>query len=142
MVLSAAEAVQALTDAKDDVSSLQRAVEQASFLDETPGNARQKLRGAWTGGVRQRMGFGKAVMETGNIAATIDSTGPFALPRTLPCGSAAARKHLRELHKAQAERKAEQDSAAEARKSPWAKEVRQEQALSRPGGGPQAVIPS
>lgn len=46
MGLDAASALAALASAGNDLQALAEAIAEASFLDATPGNDRQKLRGA------------------------------------------------------------------------------------------------
>ena len=83
MGLDATGAVIALQSAGNDVEALALAIKEAAFLDATPGNNRQKLRGISSLFVQCYMPFGRLRC----LEASAKVRGPFSAPRHKQCVS-------------------------------------------------------
>lgn len=113
MTLDAASAVAALVAAKE-IEALEDAIAKASFLDNTPGEDRQKLRGEAREGPTGRFSLGCR-------------RGLGARDHTLPAGSvrpAAARTRLKKMKAEAAAKAGTADAKTPVERSPHAKEVR------------------
>lgn len=118
MTVDAATAVAALAAAKD-VEALTEAIAGASFLDGTPGDDRQKLRGA------------RAKGEEGS-ESHVNGARSSRLPAFPP--STAARTRLKKMKAEESAKEAAAAAAGPSERSPHAKEVRRDRLARWPQG--------